>query len=406
MRIRTTKDIINGKVGFKLEVGEYLYSVEIHPRLNTADGVAYPCEPDFLISLDRESDAIPPVAVFLDGYRYHKDKVQEDLMKRQGIFLASDRLTWSLTWHDINHVFAGSEVKVPNVFREHIQNGPKAFIRQVSEQKGLTDYHRITELSPLLMLLKFLSRPSREQWRGYAALQALSWLDQQTMQDKNVLDELKAVSSSWPSQFVDQLKFADVIFCSINKIEDEAVKLTVYIAGGAEAIKTLDSKAFAFCVVYQPLNTAAEVTHRTWQKLLQMVNLGQFLPYFFAATKQGISDGSFSKLAWGVKPKTIRVSAWDKVFELADEDVTELLAFLASQNVPIPEVGYELVDAKGVAIGECELAWEALKVAVLLDEQMDESKTPFANQGWQVFTLADDQDVIRNAIFEKIGRQQ
>ncbi|MDK1119520.1 MAG: DUF1998 domain-containing protein, partial [Anaerolineae bacterium] len=55
-RIRTTKDIINGKVGFKLEIGELMYSVELHPRLNKKDGVAYACEPDFIISPDKLSD--------------------------------------------------------------------------------------------------------------------------------------------------------------------------------------------------------------------------------------------------------------------------------------------------------------------------------------------------------------
>ena len=397
VRIRITKDIINGKVGFKLEIGELIYSVEPHPQLNQEQGVAYPCEPDFLISLDKEK-GVPPVAVFLDGYSYHKDIVHEDLMKRQGIFLLTNMLTWSLTWYDINQVFAGNEVKIPNVFRENNNNAPKTFMQTISEKNELVEHNKISELNPLLMLVKYLSKPDLDQWRGYAALRALSWLDQKTMRSEDQINDLKTVSSFWPSQFTDCFSNINFLFSSLFKIAEDAVNLTTYIAGGENVIKTLDLKELVLVAIFEPIKTDAEITRITWQKLLQILNLGQFLPLFFAGTVKGIEDGSFSKLLWGKKSEKLQVTAWDNITTLADEAVHDLIEFLSAAAIPVPEVGFELTDDRGASIAEAELAWEASKVALLLDYQIEDSRHVFEKAGWQVFKDKDDRDVIVKTI--------
>lgn len=367
LRIRTTKDIINGKVGFKLEIGNLIYSVEPHVRLGKEQGVAYPCEPDFFITLDRHSESEIRVAIFLDGYTYHKDIVHEDLMKRQGIFLSSNILTWSLTWHDVNTVFAGSEAKVPNVFRDNVENAPSVFIRKISDARGLADHNQVAELQPMIMLMKFLSNPDSDKWRGYAMLRSLNWLNQKMMQDKDQLDDFHSESGSWPSQYVDQFPTEDFKFASCNKVESKSFNMKTWVAGGEQAIRNLDPDSLVIATIFDPKVTDDETTQRAWQKLLQIVNLGQFLPLFFAGTRQGIIDGNFAQLEWGEKTQPVEESEWDKIINLADEEVADLLVILAENAIPIPEVGYELVNEKGAAIAEAELAWEAVKKVVLLD---------------------------------------
>lgn len=396
IRIRTTKDIVNGKVGFKLEIGDLIYSVEPHARLGKEQGVAYPCEPDFLISLDRESQEKIQVAVFLDGYSYHKDIVHEDLMKRQGIFLGSNMLTWSLTWHDVNHVFAGNEVKIPNALREDTANAPMAFINKVSDSKGLKAHKKISELSPMVMLLKFLALPDINIWQSYAMLRALCWLDQTRMKDveeKKYFDEQK---STWPSHYIDSFSASDIIFCSSNRLVDNQVSLSTFIAGEQTAITELNPEALVLSVIFDPINTDAEVTRVKWQKLLQILNIGQFLPKFFAGTRKGIENGDFAQLEWGKIADEMENSEWDKIAKLADEDISDLVRALANESAPIPEVGYELVDSKGAGIGEAELAWEDLKLAFLLEYQLEESREGFEKSGWDIITLDDDMDVLMN----------
>jgi DEAD/DEAH box helicase domain-containing protein len=398
VRIRITKDVINGKVGFKLEIGDLIYSVEPHARLSKADGVAYPCEPDFLISLDRELDEKVQVAVFLDGYSYHKDIVHEDLMKRQGIFLGTSMLTWSLTWHDVNHVFAGSEVKIPNALRENTANAPVAFIQKITETKQLGEHKKIAELSPLIMLLKFLSKPNIETWRSYAMLRALSWLDQGRMRDSAEKDDFDEKCQSWPSQYADSFSDKDLIFCSSNKIEEKEVNMSTYIAGEQSAITELNPESLVLATVFNAKNTDLETTKSTWQKLLQILNIGQFLPKFFAGTQQGIENGDFSQLMWCKKTDGIKDSVWDKISKLADEDVRDVIHILANVSVPIPEVGYELINEKDLCIGEAELAWENQKIAFLLDYQLEEYRNQFEKYSWDIVTLDDDMDVLINKL--------
>ncbi len=397
-RIRITKDIVNGKVGFKLEIGDLIYSVEPHARLDKEQGVAYPCEPDFLISLDRETQEKIQVAVFLDGYSYHKDIVHEDLMKRQGIFLGSHILTWSLTWYDVNHVFAGNEVKIPNALREHTANAPIPFIHQESEAKGLQEHGRIAELSPLVMLLKFLAEPDVNKWQSYAMLRSLCWLDKTRMTDSKERACFEQQKSTWPSQFVDSFSDADFVFCSSNRQEASEAVLSVFIAGERSAVTGLDPEALVLAVVFDPVNTNAEFTKVTWQKLLQIINIGQFLPQFFAGTRKGIENGDFARLEWGNNESTMESTEWDKILGFVDETVVEFIHKLASESVPLPEVGYELVGANGAGIGEAELAWEAVKVALLLEYQLEESRENFAKSGWDIVTLDDDMDVIMNKL--------
>jgi DEAD/DEAH box helicase domain-containing protein len=397
-RIRTTKDIVNGKVGFKLEIGELMYSVEPHARLGKEQGVAYPCEPDFLISLDRETEEKIQVAVFLDGYSYHKDIVHEDLMKRQGIFLSSNMLTWSLTWHDVNHIFAGSEVKIPNVLRENTANAPMPFIQRVSEAKGLKAHTQIAELSPIVMLLKFLSAPCIDTWRSYAMLRALCWLDQSRMKSPDEKHDFENHAHSWPSQYLDSISNADLVFCCSNKLTDKHVNMSVFIAGEQAAITELNPAALVLAAVFDPINTDDELTKTTWQKLLQLLNIGQFLPKFFAGTRLGIENGDFAQLEWGKQSDVMESTEWDRVAKISDENIRDLIYVLASESVPIPEVGYELVNSKGAGVGEAELAWEDLKIAFMLDGQLEEGHRVFEKYGWEILTLDDDTDVLMNKL--------
>ena len=324
-------------------------------------------------------------------------------MKRQGIFLSSSILTWSLTWHDVNYVFAGSEAKVPNAFRDNVENAPSAFIQKISNAKGLTDHNQMAELQPMVMLMRFLSNPDTEKWQGYAMLRSLCWLDQTVMQDKVQMDDFHAASSAWPGQFVDHFASTDWIFCSSHKVESPAFGLSTYIVGGQRAITDLDPGSLIIATIFDPKLTGEEATRRAWQKLLQIVNLAQFLPLFFAGTRQGVIDGSFAQLEWGEKNQPVEESEWDKIANLADEEVGDLLTLLLENVLPIPEVGYELVNEKGAAIAEAELAWETAKLVVLLDYQLEESKDVFEHQGWKVFTLEDDMEVILNSLLEANG---
>ena len=391
-RIRISKDIIKGKTGFKLEINDLIYSVETQAELTPSKhGVAYACKPDFLITPDRSEGTIPTIAVFLDGYRYHKDIVHEDMMKRQGILQSSNMLSWSLTWPDVHTQFAGHEVKIPNILRENISHRPREFIDKVSLEKDLEDHQKISELTPLPMLLKFLTIPNLERWRQMAAIRALSWLDQRSMQDnvKKFYEEIPTL----PSQFIDRLKSIDLAFATTNTINEPGLRFNSYICGGIEAVKSLDAKDLALICILHVDDPDTKSSQLCWQRLLQYLNIGQFFPNFFAGTKDGIADGNFANLSWG-EPKSVRTSSWDNIVKMADKEISNIILKLADFNLEQPEPGYELVDLAGQVIGDAELAWENQKIAFLMAYQLEDNKLAFEALGWTVVTETTEIDKI------------
>lgn len=85
--------------------------------------------------------------------------------------------------------------------------------------------------------------------------------------------------------------------------------------------------------------------------------------------------------------------AWDTRCE-------EILRMCQEQDLPLPEGGYELMDASGGVCAEAELAWREKKIAVLLPEQND-SEARFLEQGWAVFSIAmlvDDPSPLRSLL--------
>ena len=83
--LRVRQDVVGGKPGFVLTVPGQTWFMEAQPEFGDSAGVAITSRPDFVIRSARESAARPPVAVFMDGFEYHRDKTDEDSAKRMAL---------------------------------------------------------------------------------------------------------------------------------------------------------------------------------------------------------------------------------------------------------------------------------------------------------------------------------
>jgi hypothetical protein len=63
--------------------------------------------------------------------------------------------------------------------------------------------------------------------------------------------------------------------------------------------------------------------------------------------------------------------------------LAECIAALAANNLPVPEVGHELVDTSGAVLAEAELGWSELRVAVVDTDAL----AAFQQAGWQAFGM-------------------
>ena len=100
------KDTIrNGKHSYYLSIDDCSWEVEPHVNLGPAEDVAIKCEPDFVFWPVNAPGHLP-VAVFTDGFLYHKDIVTDDTLKREAIRRSGNFRVWSLSYKDVQSVFS------------------------------------------------------------------------------------------------------------------------------------------------------------------------------------------------------------------------------------------------------------------------------------------------------------
>src|SRR5690606_23634603 len=106
--VKLVQDVVHGKSGYVLEVGSQRYRIEPQCDLNGDAGVSVPSKPDFVIWPWASGSKRRPVAVFCDGWAYHKDCMREDALKRSAIVTSGKFWTWSVTHQDVSAAIDGN----------------------------------------------------------------------------------------------------------------------------------------------------------------------------------------------------------------------------------------------------------------------------------------------------------
>ena len=99
--VKLVQDIVNGKSGYLLEVASQRYWIEPQVALADTAGVRVACQPDFVIWPGKASASRRPIAVFCDGWTYHRDSVRDDARKRSALVASGRFWVWSVTSDDV-----------------------------------------------------------------------------------------------------------------------------------------------------------------------------------------------------------------------------------------------------------------------------------------------------------------
>ena len=83
-----------------------------------------------------------------------------------------------------------------------------------------------------------------------------------------------------------------------------------------------------------------------------------------------------------------KLSETDELVDLCDQRCQEFVRSWAKRGLPLPEVGYEVLDKKGRVCAQAELAWPDRKVVAVLPEGID-VRGEFEGRRWTVFDAAD-----------------
>lgn len=366
-RVKTVKDIINGKNGFRIFIGNEQLTMEPHVLLGPAQGVQVKCEPDFVIQHQGVS-AKPPIAIFLDGYEYHKDIVDQDLLKRQALMQAG-YIVWSLSWYDVAFSLGASTKDVPVLSEYMHPNRHSAAITQVSNALNAVNWQKYLPLTGMDRLMLLLAGEVCD-YRKEAALYSLSLFDFKTFMSKSDPDEIQQFVSKLPSTFSADWPTDCQISTQAPVHTKDSLSVTLSITESDFKQANITEAHLAF--YYREEKPGSENERRNWQAFWQMLNFFQFLPNFIAVTDKSLNMGSLSSLhihkANNQSSTTVTKEAPDWVMHAGEEIQEDLKAApsLWSYNI---ELGYELEDDYGEALAEAELALPESKLCLLLSEQ-------------------------------------
>jgi DEAD/DEAH box helicase domain-containing protein len=382
------ESVRGGEVFWTLRVGERTWAIHAQQRLGPGDGVAVPCQPDFVIRPQDGDGAVLPVAVFCDGLAYHacpqelRGRIADDVEKRTAILQSGTWLVWNVTWKDVVELQQQRErSSVDGLFAA--LDGAK--LGAVWQQARITLPRSVLQLTAVQMLFAYLATPDAGAWRHMVDRAALVWLAEgrplapaaSNELENKVQDEPRRFAAG-PLQHVErggtQLArfhavdwFAALGRCATSEVRaDRLAPLRVYLRLFDEAVGRADAAFEA-----------------SWRAFLQSWNLLQFHPGCRVVTSEGIAEGGEVVPAVEVAGAAVAAEPRDaRATILADvsEGLRPLVAALLARGAAAPVAGYELFQGARVA-GMAELAWPDAQVAVLVGEQQLDADA-FRAAGW------------------------
>ena len=399
--VQVRADLVQGKPGYVLKVGEQTYYMETQADLGASDGVVEPSRPDFLIRPARSAPGRPPVAVFTDGFEFHRDATDEDSLKRMALARAGF-LVWSLTWHDLEFVF-GKAPDVPDLLAGTRAGGDMAALQRTLDDRWDTAGLRSRLAEPTLMLLvNYLRAPEPTRWKQAVFTAFFGLFDRQNMLSGALRARLdRATADALPGQVREALGDLPppIAVAGIGAwTGTPAASFDLFTAFPLAAVQQGDPDAAAVVVHLHDDQESRQSDgyRRIWNGVLRLFTLLQFLPGAWWTTRTGVERNVYPEFPPPAESPAAPQPAsglsdedWEGATELAAPEVHDLLAELSGRNAPVPEVGFELVGAEGAVLAEAELGWPALKVAVLLANRQADV-TAFETAGWRTFTTGGD----------------
>ncbi|MDD2496868.1 MAG: helicase, partial [Desulfitobacteriaceae bacterium] len=349
----------------------------------------------------RTSGGQKPIAIFTDGFLYHKDKVADDTLKREAIRQSSRFRVWSLSWKDVQNVFqTQGDYATLTLFPEKMPSGNRIYRPTIVN--GHVETLHPDKLGTFELLAKYLENPDAEKiFAVHAQAYALSLLDPKNVNNSVVFADWKYLIEP----ISEMLSMRDVNFELTDTLFGKWVPgssnshLTILAGVSSEDMKR--NKSRATVTVCALLNDEKEKRtdkyEAEWNGFWQFFNMMQFLQSFAAVSQNGLNQYIYYTLSTMAEKEAASAvqynssdEAWTEIMELVfDDEAKECIRKLMLLGVIAPSVvGYELADSTGEIIAECELAWEKEKIALLLISQMD-SKESFLENGWTVFTTED-----------------
>lgn len=391
-RLAVTDVLVKGKPGYQVScggAGGRRWRLEPQVELGPSDGVVIPSKPDFVFWPDDDRGDLP-VAVFLDGWQFHRDIIPEDIAKRMAIAKSGRFSVWTLTWADVG-LWLNPKADAPVSPWPTLLSSDKDLVGDLIKRLGLGHMLGFRALPTMAQLRNRLCALDHEMMRRHASILGLGML--MPHGDPGLAGEID--SSSLRQQLSESglasLPTETDRRMGGRKLGDGMVRIATGIS--SDQISRLISGDInrdaepGGLMHWCPIENTPEVELQSgWHALWQAANLLFPLSRFWAGGDAGCAWSIFldAPLVRASATGTMDL-AWIEVAEYAAREVQGWIEALSSLGIAAPVVGFELLDEKGRIVAEAELAWVGQQVAVLVGTDTDAQVEVFMNHGWQCF---------------------
>ena len=400
--VECNKKLINEKEGYSLRIGDCTWDIEPQVDLGPANGVAVNCRPDFIFWPVRTTGTQKPVAVFTDGFTFHKDRVADDFLKRMAIIQSGKFRVWSLSYNDVQDVFTSrGDYKTDTWIYDKTPSGSKTYMPYVKSKNA--QVLMVSKKKPFELLTEYLSRSDAEEiFTIHAKAFAFSLLDYTAMDKQNLYDiQVEDWNSAYKS--LDAMKrviaYGKAIF-GMWEPRQTLGNLWMYsMLSTDDRAKKMDAPIRVLAILNDN-DSRTENYNKDWNGFLTFANNMQFVQDALFMTRRGISSmiytalvpgsaGSSADSTPGMAVETV-ISGWEEIFDYLDDVEKACASEMMKNHIPAPDaIGFELESQdNGAVIGEASMAWTDRRIALLMPEQA-EYKDTFEKENWRVVLSTD-----------------
>ena len=406
-----TDTLRNGKHSYYVKLSNTTWEIEPQVLLDANDEVAIACKPDFVfwpVSAPNHK----PVAVFTDGFTYHKDIVTDDTIKREAIRRSGNFRVWSLSFKDVQSAFITQGDYVTNTLESaKMPFGETMYHSTVSKYDS--ECIEPVKLSSFDLLFEYLNIPNAENvFQAHAYAYALSLLDPKLLTNDIAFNSWREVVE----KVNNQTHFTRTDFAFPGTAygtwipRDTNAYFSTHAGITATELKT--EGIVAVCAILNDDNDCrSDKYEQEWNGFWRFHNIMQFSKEFIAVATTGLNRMDYTVLPVKVNILEESIGAdvaneWNAILEiLFDDEVRNFVDIIKKKGIPAPkedDIGFEVEGLNGEVIATIEIAWPDKRIGFMTAEQSVD-KEKLEALGWRILTLSDSAELDYTAIFRGVN---
>ena len=393
------KDTIrNGKHSYYVSVGDCSWEVEPQVNLGPSEGVAIKSKPDFVF-WPVNAPGRMPVAVFTDGFLYHKDIVTDDTIKREAIRRSGNFRVWSFSYKDVQSVFSPQgDYATASLSPDAMPNGK--IYKSTIKGFGAEGIDPSASMAFNLLIDYISISDSEDLFKKHATAYTTSLLDPSLIKSNTAFAGWKTVTDSVKEQthFTDMdCTFPGTMFGAWRP-RNSSSHLAIYAGALLERIK--NKEPIAVCAILDDdTDKRTDKYEAEWNGFWNFINVMQFADEFIGVSSTGLSRMDYLVLPAdsadaGSHSDEGHISYWDVIKELLFDDEAKAFVDIISDILPdsdIPkeeDIGYEVEGPNGEVVATIEIAWPDRKIGYMTAEQMEDRENA-ESLGWKILSVTD-----------------